>query len=177
MPSPCGTITLLKKTTTSIPPGCYNLGGGLTVGAQNALSMSNGVYFFENGVLNIQAGGEVDATGVTMVMTGNSTVTMNGNPTLNLSAPDSTGTFPGILYYQVPADTATLTLQGGSGTTIEGVFYAPTASITFQGNPGGTIYTDFVVKTLTLAGNPSFKSFAQLPGGASNGLHAIALVE
>jgi hypothetical protein len=68
-------------------------------------------------------------------------------------------------------------MNGGPSATIEGIFYAPGADFTMQGNSGGTIYTDFVVKTLSLAGNPFLRSYAQLPGGTSNGLHAIALVE
>jgi hypothetical protein len=113
---------------------------------------------------------------------------MQGTPTVDLIAPDSTNfpgaPFEGILYYQVPADTTPLALGGNSKSTIKGVFYAPTAGdgppvttgITFQGDSGGTIYTDFVTTTLSLLGNPTFHSYAQLPGGAS-AIHAIALVE
>lgn len=192
MSVPCSTFSVPNKGTTTLNPGCYDLGGGTTVGSQATLTLNSsggGVFFFVNGPLNIQAGGTVNAVGDTMIFTGNSTITMNGSPNLDMVAPitdakDSTSagylataTFPGLLYYQVPADTATLTLQGSSNATIEGIFYAPNASVTMQGTPGGTLYTDFVVKTLTLAGNPNFLSYAKLPGGASNGLHSVALVE
>ena len=153
----------------------------------NTARSGGGVYFFTNGTLTIQAGGTVNAVGTTMIFTGNSTINMIGNPNLDIVAPSTdpkatvgylaTATFPGTLYYQVPADTAPLTLGGGANATIEGVFYAPTASVTMQGTPGGTLYTDFVVSTLTLAGTPDFNSYAQLPGGASNGLHSVTLVE
>ena len=177
MPVSCPTFAIVHKATTSLAPGCYDLGGGTTVGSLDTLSLSNGVYFFTNGTLQIAANGTFDATNVTMIMTGTATINMQGTPALDITAADSAGTFPGILYYQVPADTQALTLNGSSSATIEGVFYAPTAAVTMQGNAGGTIYTDFVVGTLSLAGNPSIQSFAQLPGGASNGLHSIALVE
>src|SRR6185437_677761 len=107
MPTSCGTITVPNKGTVSLAPGCYDLGGGkfgTTIGAQNTLDLSSGVYFFEDGPLTIQAGATVNATDVTMIMTGDSTINMTGTPTLNITAPDSSGTFPGILYYQVPAD-------------------------------------------------------------------------
>jgi hypothetical protein len=143
----------------------------------DTLSLANGVYFFMNGTLSMGSNSTFNATNATVIMTGNSTINMQGTPSLHMTAPDSSGTFPGILYYQVPADTQPINLQGGPSATIEGVFYAPTAAISLQGNAGGTIYTDFVAKSLSLLGNASFTSYAKLPGGASNGLHAIALVE
>jgi Flp pilus assembly protein TadG len=182
MPSSCGPLTIPKSGT--LPAGCYDLGGGksgTTIGSQTTLNLaSGGVYFFLDGPLNIQAGGTVNGTDVTLIFTGDSTITMGGSPTLDLVAPDATDTtaaFPGILYYQVPSDTSALTIIGGGNTTLEGVFYAPGANVTLQGSAGGTIYTDFVVQTLTLAGNPSFNSYAKLPGGAPTGMTTIALVE
>jgi len=178
MPASCTAVPYVKHGTTSMTPGCYDLGGVTKITSQDTVSLASGVYFFTNGTLQLQAGATMNGTAVTMIMTGTATIDMQGGPNLNLTAPiDSTSTFPGILYYQVPADTSTLNLQGGPGATLEGVFYAPTAPITFQGNAGGTIYTDFVSKSLSLAGNASFNSYAKLPGGSANGLHAIALVE
>lgn len=178
MPATCATTLQGQiKTTLTLSPGCYDLGGGASLSAQANVTMSPGVYFLRNGALNLQAGATLNGTSITMVMTGNSTITMGGSPNMNISAPDTSGTFPGILYYQVPSDTSPLTIIGSGTETIEGVFYAPTADITYQGSGGGTIYTDFVSKTLTLAGTPDFHSYAQLPGGAVAGMHAIALVE
>ena len=178
MPGSCTTFTYNKNGTTNLGPGCYSFGGGIIkVLGNSTINLSSGVYFFTNGTLQLQSTTTMNATGVTMIMTGTAALDMGGGPTLNISAPDKTGTFPGILYYQTPDDTSSLTLQGGSGVTIEGVFYAPSAAVTMQGTPGGSINADFVAKSLTLAGNPSFHSLADLPGGASVGLHSIALVE
>jgi hypothetical protein len=174
---------LLPKTgqiTVNLSPGCYDLQGGETIGSQGTVNLSAGVYFFTDGAMSIQAGGTLNGTDITMIMTGTATINMTGTPNLDIVAPDKTDTtaaFPGILYYQVPADTQTLNLQGGATSTIEGVFYAPSAQINMQGNPGGTIYTEFVSQSLYLLGNASFQSYAKLPGGAAAGLHAIALVE
>lgn len=176
MPSTCSTITVVKHGTTTLSPGCYDLGGTTTIASQDTLSLSNGVYFFTNGTLSVHDG-TLDATNVTMIMTGTATIAEQGNPVLDITAPGSSGTFPGILYYQVPLDVQPLTMNGTPSATIEGIFYAPTAAVTMQGNSGGTIYTDFVVGSLSMAGNPSLNSYAQLPGGSSNGMHTIALVE
>ena len=178
MPGSCVAFAYNKNGTTNLSPGCYSFGGGtLKVTGNSTINLSSGVYFFTNGTLQLQSTTTMNATGVTMILTDTAALDMGGGPTLNISAPDKTGTFPGILYYQVPADTSPLTLVGGPGVTIEGVFYAPTAAVTLQGNAGGTIDTDFVSKSLSLLGNPSFHSYADLPGGVANGLHAIALVE
>lgn len=166
--------------TVNLTPGCYDLQGGETIGSQGTVNLSSGVYFFTDGAMQIQAGGTLNGTDMTMIMTGTATINMTGTPNLNITAPDkndTTAAFPGILYYQVPADTQTLNLQGGATSIIEGVFYAPSAQINMQGNTGGTIYTEFVSKSLYLLGNASFQSYAKLPGGAAAGFHAIALVE
>ena len=173
----------LPKTgqiTINLSPGCYDLQGGETIGSQATVNLAPGVYFFTDGAMAIQAGGTFNGTDITMIMTGTATINMTGTPNLDIVAPDKTdptAAFPGILYYQVPADTQALNLQGGATSTIEGIFYAPSAQINMQGNPGGTIYTEFVSQSLYLLGNASFQSYAQLPGGAAAGLHAIALVE
>jgi Flp pilus assembly protein TadG len=180
MSKPCNSIPYVKNGTTSLTAGCYDLGSNPQFTSKDILDLASGVYFFTNGTIQLQAGATMNATDVTMIMTGTATIDMQGSPNLDLAAPlatDTSATFPGILYYQVLADTQPLNLQGGPGATIEGVFYAPNASVTLQGNAGGTIYTDFVVKTLSLLGNANFQSYAKLPGGAATGLHAIALVE
>lgn len=168
------------QVTINLSPGCYDLQGGETIGSQTTLNLSPGVYLFTDGAITIQAGGTLNGRDITMVMTGTSTINMTGTPNLDIEAPDKTdptAAFPGILYYQVPADTQTLNLQGGATSIIEGVFYAPSAQINMQGNPGGKIYTEFVSQSLYLLGNASFQSYAKLPGGAAGGMHAIALVE
>lgn len=182
MPTTCPAVSFSgvpNKGTLSLSPGCYDLGGasGTSIPANKTLSLSNGVYFFTDGALSMGGNSTFDATNVTMIMTDTATINMVGTPNLDLTAPGSDGTFPNILYYQVPADTQALTLQGSSAATITGVFYAPAAPVTMKGTAGGTINTEFVVSTLSLAGNPTIGSLAVLPGGASNGLHSIALVE
>lgn len=178
MPTSCPALPYVKNGTTSLTPGCYDVGGTTKFTSQDTLSMSSGVYFFTDGTIQLQAGATMNGVGVTLIMTGTATINMQGAPNLDLTAPtSSSATFPGILYYQVPGDTQPLNLQGGPNAILEGVFYAPNAAITMQGNAGGTIYTDFVSRSLSLLGNASFLSYAKLPGGSANGIHAVALVE
>lgn len=183
MSQPCNPVPFVKNGTTSLTPGCYDLGSTPQFTSQDTLSLAPGVYFFTDGTIQLQAGATMNGTDITMIMTGTATINMQGSPNLDLAAPlstDTSATFPGILYYQVPADTQPLNLQGGAGATIEGVFYAPSAAVTLHGNAGATVstlYTDFVVSSLSLLGNASFNSYAKLPGGSSSGLHAISLVE
>jgi hypothetical protein len=147
------------------------------------VNLAAGVYFFNGGV-SVPANSTLSGTGVTLIFT-QGAFAMQGTPTINLSAPDpkdNTVPFPGILYYQVPADTTPMVLGGNSKSSIDGTFYAPTAGngtatgITLTGNSGGKIYADFVTPSMSLSGNPTFHSYAQLPGGAAAN-HAVALVE
>jgi hypothetical protein len=131
--------------------------------------------YFLNGNITLKGNGTLTGLGVTLVFT-SGTFSMIGTPTLDITAPGNSGSFPGLLYYQVASNTTTASMQGNSGSTIEGVFYAPTAEMDLQGNPGGNIYTDFVVNSLDLLGNASFNSYAALPGGAA-GNTSVALVE
>lgn len=167
-PSTCTSPSIGKNTTLS--PGCYN---GLSIG-NNSVTLNAGTYFF-NGSVSIGGNGSLTGTGVTLIFTSGA-LSMKGTPLMDITAPDSTGAFPSLLYYQVQSDSTAVSLGGTAGSTIEGIFYAPTAEMDLQGTPGGNVYTDFVVSKLVLAGDASFNSYAALPGGAG-GLDSVALVE
>ena len=181
LPKTCTTLALPNSGTVNLTPGCYN---GFSTTGTVSLALASGVYFF-NGSINLGANTSfacagcstlpiATGDGITMIFTSGS-LNMGGTPNLDIAAPGDDGAFPGILYYQLDNTAANLT--GNSNSVIAGVFYAPKASMTMQGNAGGQIYTDFVVNTLTLAGNPTFHSYAKLPGGAPTGLSSVALVE
>ena len=53
-----------------------------------------------------QGNSTVTGTNVTFYFTNTATITSTGTPTIHLSAPWNTGTYPGILFYQNPADSS-----------------------------------------------------------------------
>ncbi len=64
--------------------------GDLTVNSGGTVNLAPGTYFFYNATINF--GGTVNGTDVTLVLLGNSSLTINGGSVVNLSAP-ATNTF------------------------------------------------------------------------------------
>jgi Flp pilus assembly protein TadG len=163
------------NNTTQLGPAspggivCYN---GISASGTQVIDLSPGTYVI-NGGLGLSGNVTFSGTGVTLYLLDSASVT--GNVALNLTAPGPGATYAGILFYQPPSND-TISLTGNSGSTLEGVIYAPGSAVTFNGNSGATIYTDFVVGSLSLVGNASFQSYAALPGGA-NPITAAKLVE
>ena len=93
---------------------CKNAGNGnsLNAGYYCGLNLSGNVdlkpgTYFLNGDLKINANANITGTGVTIVMMGSSSITMNGNATIKLSAP-TTGATSGILFWGDRANTASV---------------------------------------------------------------------
>ena len=114
-------------------------------------------------------------TGVTLVLLGSTSTSLTGNSALNLTAPTS-GPYDGILIDQPSSNANALSLTGNSGSTLEGIIYAPSAAVTMTGNSGSNIYADFVVGSLTLTGNAGFNDYAAIAGN-NTPLAAAKLVE
>jgi hypothetical protein len=169
VPSSCSADpNLTGNITRTLTPGCYN---GLTATGNINLTLSPGLYIF-NGQLNLTGNVSLSGTGVTLDLLGSTSIP--GNVALNLTAPTS-GTYDGVVIYQPSSNTNTLGLTGNSGSTFQGIVYAPSAAVTLTGNSGSNIYADFVVKSLNLVGNSSLNDYASING--SSVLSAVKLVE
>lgn len=145
--------------TVTLNPGCYD---GLSATGNITLTLNPGMYVI-NGNFSETGNVSISGTGVTFDLLGSTSLT--GNGTLNLSAPTS-GTYNGVLFYQPSTNSSTMSLTGNSGSNIQGIVYAPSAAVTLTGNSGSQLYTDFVVSTLTLTGNPSFQDYAVMNGSS-----------
>jgi hypothetical protein len=161
-PGYSGTVT---KTLT---PGCYN---GLSASGNVNLTLTSGLYII-NGALNL--GGNTTLTGanVTLDLLGSSS--FPGNTALNLTAPTS-GTYDGVVIYQPLSNPNPISLNGNSGSTFQGIIYAPGSAVSLTGNSGSSIYADFVAKSLSLVGNASFNDYSAI--NSSSVLTAVKLVE
>jgi hypothetical protein len=169
IPPNCLADPLLSANGSStLLAGCYN---GLTVGGNFNLRLS-GTYII-NGALNLGGNASLIGTDVTLILEGSTTIP--ANVIMNLTAPTS-GPYNGIVMFQPSSNSSALSIAGNAGSTIKGVIYAPNAPVTFTGNAGATLYTDFVTKSLTLAGNASFNSYASL-SGVSPPIQSARLVE
>lgn len=147
--------------------------GGITVHGNAWLHFNAGTYVLAGGGMNISANTVMSGTGVTFYNTtgtgGYGAITMNGNSTVNLSAP-TTGPLAGILFFQdrsIPKTGAASTLSGNSSSTFDGAVYFPTTTLSFNGNSSANGYSIVVANKLTLVGNASLGSnYSSLPNGS-----------
>jgi Putative Flp pilus-assembly TadE/G-like len=175
----CGTGCVFNGGTYTISPGTYC---SITIqgGASDHVVFSPGVYIIDgtsagcpSSSLNIQGNDTITGTGLTFYFTNSSTLNMSGRPNINLTAPDSTGTYPGILMYQDPIDTNKTspgpTVRGKSGSKYKGALYFPKDQLTFKGNTDSMDVTVVVSDSINMNGSPTVnvQGNAGLPPGVS----------
>ncbi len=151
--------------------GCKNAGNGNSLNADyycglnlsGTVNLKPGTYFL-NGDLKINANAKITGTGVTIVMLGSSSVTMNGNATIQLSAPTS-GATSGILFWGDRANTAAVSnkfngtadlVNAANNSSLTGALYFPTQDVNYLGafsGSGGCMQV--VAKTIQWSGNTS----------------------
>jgi hypothetical protein len=113
--------------------------GTITPGNIDNIEINNGTWTLAPGIYCIEDdfrlnGGTITGSDVMFyVRTG--TISWSGNATMNLDAPDD-GEFPGMLVYQDPANTNRVTINGTSGSYIEGTIFTPGAEVQVNGTGG-----------------------------------------
>jgi hypothetical protein len=150
---------------SELNPGTYC---GLTL--QGNVTLNSGVYVISGGTLKINASANVTGTGVTFFLTNGATLQINGNATLNLSAPTS-GSYKGLVFYGDRTQaTAKNTINGTASSNITGAIYFPSQEVDFLGNfSGAGGCTQVVADTIYYTGSASFQTncsgtgMAQIP--------------
>jgi Flp pilus assembly protein TadG len=167
------TSALFNGSGGTLSQGCYS---GITINGSNiVVTLSTGTYFITGSFIVNGSNVTVNGTGVTIYLASSSaSFTDNGNTTLNLSAPTS-GALNGILFYQNPSDTNTLTINGSSTSSLKGIFYAPTANLVVNGSGSTDFYTAFVVGSLIFNGTGTLLDYASI--NAASPLTSTTLVE
>jgi len=157
------------STTQSGNLVCYT---SLTVGTNgDKVNLNPGVYVISNGELHFESGANnasnTGGNGVFFYLVGTASLVIDNGANVNLTAPTS-GTYSGALIFQDPADTATMSVQGGSNTSFNGAIYASTAAVTLGNGSGTAIDADLVAKTLTMNGGGTLNSTATSNFGSLN---------
>jgi Flp pilus assembly protein TadG len=148
---------------------CYN---SLTVGTNgDNVNLNPGIYVLNGGELHFESGSgnasNTGGNGVFFYLVGGASLVIDNGANVNLTAPTS-GTYAGALIFQDPADTQTISIQGGSNTSFNGAVYAPSAGVTLGNGSGTAIDADLVAKTLTMNGGGTLSSSATSNFGTLN---------
>ena len=136
-------------------PGNYTIGGKLSDTGGSYMTFGTGLYLV-GGNLNLTGSGRITGSGVTFYT--QSSTSIQGGANLSLTAPTS-GDYSGVLIFQARTDRSALTMAGGSGTTLQGILYAPAAAVTLSGGSTGIAASlDVISDTLTITGNGTFSN-------------------
>jgi Flp pilus assembly protein TadG len=175
--SGCADNDLKVKNDTTINPGVYCNGIGINAGA--TLTLNPGIYYIDRGALSINGGGGITGSGVTLIFTSSTgmnwaTANINGNATVNLTAPNSGPTAGIVFFVDRNASTGTsISLEGGSNQSLGGAVYAPTGAISYSGNASTSAScTQIIGNTVSFTGNSGVaincSSYKTKPFGASS---------
>jgi hypothetical protein len=125
--------------------------------------LTSGIYVINGGELHFESGANnasnKGGNGVFFYLVGNASLVIDNGANVNLTASTS-GTYAGILVYQVASDTNALSVQGGSNTSFNGAIYAPGAAVTLGNGSGSTIDANIAAKSLTMNGGGTLNSSA-----------------
>ena len=156
--------TKIASTTggvTTLKPGCYSGGNGFKFTGGN-YDLQPGTYYLDSTDF-VANGGTLTGDGVTIILTGSTPgqVTMNGNATVQLSAPTS-GPYEKLLFMQSPNASNvnnTNTFNGTSMSSFDGTIYFPSQQVTFSGNAGAMTKCAMVVaRRVEFAGNTNIQN-------------------
>lgn len=147
-----GAFTLpLAGETTSNGVVCYT---SLDTSQSSSVTFSPGYTYYIQGNFNTGGGSPITGSGIELYVGG--TVNIANGVTAKLSAPTVNGV-PQTLFYVAGN---TVTVQGGSSSSISGLVYAPNANVTLNNGTGTTLTMDFVAQTLSIAGGATLNSYA-----------------
>jgi hypothetical protein len=139
-----GSLTVSGSSIT-LQPGTY---GGVTASGIT-VSLAPGLYNFDGGA--DLSGDTLNGSGVTIYQTSGAFTVSGSSGTLSACTSScSSGAVSGVLYYQ-PASNTTGADFSGSGSTYNGLVYAPGSALTASGS--GTGYVIYIASTFTVSGS------------------------
>ena len=180
---------------TKPPAGCSGTLGPDTVFTAAAHQCFLSASVPPSGTLNIPAhvdqitiwGGDIDfkgdvnASGITFVMSGDNgaagDLIMNSQSKLNLSAPES-GDLKGVLFYRDRrASNIEIKINGGADSNLTGAMYFPTSDITYAGNSSMNVNClQMVGQKLKFRGGASIRNQCDDTGSSSFNQAVVRLV-
>lgn len=159
----------------TLNPGVYI--GGISVTGKGNVTMNPGIYYMQGGGFSVTGQGNITANGVMIYNNPSSnsdTISIAGSGVMTFSPPTS-GPYQGITLFQNRTATADVSVSGGSGSVMQGLFYAANALMKITGGGGAQIGSQYISRLLTIQGNGDMHidwSANQTPG-----IREIYLVE
>jgi Flp pilus assembly protein TadG len=141
---------------------CYN---SLDTSQASSVTFSPGYTYYIVGNFTTGGGAPLTGNGVTFYVGG--TVNIANGVTVNLSAP-TVGSNPAVPQTLLYAMGNSVTIQGGSNSTLSGLVYAPNAAVTLNNGTGTTLNMDFVSQSLSMSGGAVLNSYATTNLGTLN---------
>jgi len=160
------TLPMAGETTMSNTV-CYT---SLDTSDAASVTFSPGYTYYIQGNFNTGGGAPISGSGVVFYIGG--TINIANGVTATLSSPTVSGV-PQTLFYAMGS---TVTIQGGSSSAFSGLVYAPNAAVTLNNGTGTTLNMDFVSQTLSMSGGATLNSYATSALGTLN-LSVAKLVE
>ena len=144
--------------TPTLQPGVYC--GGISLSGTAQVDMEPGTYIITGAAsdtFSVTGQASVTGSGVTAYFDGDTSLSVNGQGNMDLSAPTS-GSYAGILFHGDPnSDPDTQHMITGNGTAIfDGIMYFPNAIAKINGNGNTTSNTDIsaiMARQLRFGGN------------------------
>lgn len=146
----------------TISPGRYCNGMNLS----GTIDMEPGVYIVDGGTLRTNGNSTVTGDGVTIFLTGDAEIQMNGNADVNLTAPE-TGDYAGLLFWGDDdnfADAQVL-FNGTANSSLVGALYFPSQTLDMRGDFSGSGgCTRLIAYRIDISGGTQFDSDCSAAG-------------
>ena len=151
-----------SASVQQLTPGTYCNGLSISNGAR--VSMAPGIYYIKSGTFSLAGGSTLTGTGVTIVLTKNTTnyatATVGNGSTITLSAP-TTGATAGIVFFSDRAapTSGSITFNGGSTQVFTGALYFPTQQVVYSnGTSNSSTCTQLIAWRAQITGGAAFNS-------------------
>ncbi len=146
-----GSLSNTGSGSLTTSAGNYTIGGNLQCTGSCSTTLGSGMYEI-GGNLQLTGSGPLTGNSDTFYVGGSTTIT--GSSNVNLTAPTS-GTYNGMLLFQKRGDSSAIAITGSSGSTIEGIVYAPSSPLTLTGSGTLSVSLDIIADTITETGSGS----------------------
>lgn len=143
------------SSTQQMQPGRYC--NGVSIGNGAIVSMAAGIYYIESGTFNVGGGTTLTGSGVTIVLTQNTsgyaTVSIGNGASVTLSAPTS-GDLAGLLFFadRNAPNSGVNTFAGGASVILTGALYFPTQQLVFSNGAGTQACTQVIAWQIQFTG-------------------------